>query len=142
MITCCIAHCAAKMTKVKSDKNAYGLVVKNGVARCFFTPFFIIFKKCVDFRSLIMSCCPPNAEKYLAATYETIGKVCCLSNGHEFYSTGPTDSRKAVILIPDVYGWNGGRTRKIADWFGEAGYNTAVPKLMVPPLEGGTDGDG
>ncbi len=89
-----------------------------------------------------MSCCPPNAEKYLAASCEAVGIVHNLPNGHEFYATGPTDSLKAIIFIPDVFGWNGGRTRKIADWFGEAGYYTVVPKLMVPSLEGGTDGDG
>lgn len=89
-----------------------------------------------------MSCCPPNAEKYLAATYATTGSVHTLPNGHEFYHSGSTSAKHAVLIIPDVYGWNGGRTRNIADWFAEAGYYAVVPKLMVPPLQGGTDGDG
>ncbi len=89
-----------------------------------------------------MSCCPPNAEKYLAASYSTIGQTHALPNGHEFYITGSTTATKAVIVIPDVFGWNAGRTRNVADWFAEAGYLTIVPKLMVPALEGGTDGDG
>ena len=89
-----------------------------------------------------MSCCPPNAEKYLAPNYATTGSTLTLPNGHELYHSGSVDSKHAVLIIPDVYGWNGGRTRNIADWFAEAGYYAVVPKLMVPALQGGTDGDG
>ncbi len=91
-----------------------------------------------------MSCCPPNAERYLAATYATCGSTHILPNGYEFYSSSPKDApiTTAVIVIPDVWGWNSGRTRNIADWLAEAGYYALVPKLMIPPLEGGTDGDG
>lgn len=90
-----------------------------------------------------MSCCPPNAEKYLAATYDTTGETVTLASGTEIYRTGSAaESKKAVLVIPDVWGWNGGRTRNIADMFAEAGYLAVVPKLMIPPLEGGTDGDG
>jgi len=89
-----------------------------------------------------MSCCPPNAEKYLAPTYDAVGSTHTLKNGHEFYHSGSASSTKAVLLIPDVFGWNGGRIRKIADFFAEAGYYAVVPKLLVPALNGGTDGDG
>jgi len=89
-----------------------------------------------------MSCCPTNAEKYLAPDYNTTGSTETLANGYEYYHTGSTSSSKAVILIPDVFGWNGGRTRNVADYFAEAGYYVIVPKLLVPALEGGTDGDG
>ena len=34
------------------------------------------------------------------------------------------------------------RTRSIADYFAEIGYCAVVPKLLVPGLRGGTDGDG
>lgn len=90
-----------------------------------------------------MSCCPPNAEKYLAANCATAGQCITTSSGLEVYTTGSaTASKKGVLIIPDIWGWNSGRTRNIADMFAEAGYLAVVPKLMVPPLEGGTDGDG
>mmetsp|Transcript_3187 Transcript_3187/g.4979 ORF Transcript_3187/g.4979 Transcript_3187/m.4979 type:complete len:303 (-) Transcript_3187:285-1193(-) len=87
-----------------------------------------------------MSCCPPNAEGFLAANYSTKGALQTLPSGLEFYLSGT--GSKAILIIPDVFGWNGGRTRNIADMLADAGYMVMIPKLMVPPLEGGTDGDG
>lgn len=90
-----------------------------------------------------MSCCPPNAEKYLAPDYSAIGSILTLDSGYEAYQTGDvTATKKAVILIPDIYGWNGGRTRNIADYLVGYGYYVVVPKLLTPPIDGGTDGDG
>ena len=41
-----------------------------------------------------------------------------------------------------VWGWNGGRVRAIADGLAEQGYKVAVGKfLATPALDGGTDGD-
>lgn len=37
---------------------------------------------------------------------------------------------------------NSGRTRGIADMLGELGYKAFIPKILEPPFEGGTDGDG
>jgi hypothetical protein len=34
------------------------------------------------------------------------------------------------------------RTRNLMDQFAEAGYFSIAPKLLVPPLEGGTEGEG
>ena len=45
-------------------------------------------------------------------------------------------------MIPDVWGWDSGRSRVIADYFSDKGYLVIVPKLLQPPFEGGTDGDG
>lgn len=87
-------------------------------------------------------CCPPNAEKYLAPDYTFTGKTHTLADGVEFYEAGSPSLKKAVLLIPDIFGWNGGRTRNIADWLAEEGYYTVVPKLLVPAVDGGTDGDG
>lgn len=89
-----------------------------------------------------MSCCPPNAEKYLAPDYTFVGKITTLSETVEFYETGSSSSKNAVIVIPDIFGWNGGRTRNIADYLADQGYYTVVPKLLSPPIGGGTDGDG
>ena len=79
-----------------------------------------------------MSCCPPNSHKYLAANYNAVGTTTCTSSGYEYYlSGGSAAGKKAIIIIPDVWGWNGGRTRNVADMFAESGYFAIVPKLMV-----------
>ncbi|KAI9023465.1 Alpha/Beta hydrolase protein [Hyaloraphidium curvatum] len=86
-------------------------------------------------------CCPPNSEPYLKADYATKGKTGTLPSGLEVYTTGPADAKKAILMIPDVWGWNSGRLRGIADNYGDGGYRVMVPKLLTPPFEGGTDGD-
>jgi dienelactone hydrolase len=48
---------------------------------------------------------------------------------------------KALLLCPDVWGWNGGRIRAVADAFAGEGYLVAVPKLLTPCMGEGTDGD-
>jgi hypothetical protein len=93
---------------------------------------------------VIMSspCCPPNSEKFLAADYTPVGFTGSLPDGTEFYASGTPEGRNGILVIPDVYGINGGRTRSIIDQFAEAGYFAIAPKLLVPALEGGTDGEG
>jgi dienelactone hydrolase len=88
-----------------------------------------------------MSCCPPGALGYLqpSETYTPTGTK-GEAGGCEFYATG--SGAAAIILFPDVWGWNSGRTRAMADEFGRLGYTVYVPKLLTPALEGGTDGDG
>ena len=53
------------------------------------------------------SCCPENSWPYLAPTYTTKGTIKAHTNGHEFYASGDPALRKAVLIIPDIYGWNG-----------------------------------
>jgi len=77
---------------------------------------------------------------FLAPDYAHAGGV-VEAAGTEFYSSGE-DSAKALIVVPDIYGWNGGRTRNIADYYAKAGYLVVIPKLLTPPVNGGTDGDG
>jgi len=89
-----------------------------------------------------MACCPPGSEPYLAAEYTTKGEKKSIE-GCEFYCTGvPGEGKKGIILVPDIWGWNSGRTRNFADLMAEKGYFCAVPKILEPCLEGGTDGDG
>ncbi len=95
-----------------------------------------------------MSCCPPSALPYLESkpaikgSKKTIDRV---PSGPvapvEFYETG-AQSKAAIILFPDVWGWDSGRTRALADAFAEQGYRTYVPKVLQPAFQGGTDGDG
>ena len=61
--------------------------------------------------------------------------------GTEVYVSG-NPGVDALVIIPDIFGWNGGRTRSIADYFSSEGYYVLVPKLLVPCLRDGTDGDG
>jgi hypothetical protein len=68
------------------------------------------------------SCCPvTGSEKYLLSTYVPVGQVITLEGGVEAYASGTPD-KNAMILFPDVYGWNGGHIRKIADIYAADGY--------------------
>ncbi len=74
------------------------------------------------------------------------------------YSVGTLgESGRAILVCPDIWGWDSGRLRNIADHLAEAGYLVVVPKILQPPcaiytrsialrspicrLEGGTNGD-
>ena len=87
------------------------------------------------------TCCPASSLGYLASDTSSIGEKVDLGDGVEFYQTGASSSA-VIILFPDVWGWDSGRTRLLADEFGHLGYRVYVPKLLQPALEGGTDGDG
>ena len=87
-----------------------------------------------------MSCCPPNSHKYLPSTYKPVG-TCCSFQNTEYYMVG-SPNKNAILIIPDVFGWNGCRIRNIADQLAEGGYYVIIPKLLIPNFEGGTDGDG
>jgi dienelactone hydrolase len=91
-------------------------------------------------------CCPSDALPCLDSSYVPKGTV-ETHDGQEFYlaPVNPPDSpwtpTSAVVICADVYGWNGGHTRAIADTLAGRGYLVVVPKLLTPTFEGGTDGD-
>jgi len=85
-----------------------------------------------------MSCCPSDAAPYLAHEQDDKGKVGD-ADGVAYYQVGKGQS--GILLIPDVWGWNGGRTRALADEFATKGLSVWVPKILEA-YEGGTDGDG
>lgn len=85
-----------------------------------------------------MSCCPPGCAPYLAADHEDEGAVKNI-DGQLCYQVGSGSS--GILLLPDVWGWNGGRTRALADDLANQGVSVWVPK-MLGPFEGGTDDDG
>jgi len=88
-----------------------------------------------------MTCCPPGSHPYLKTSYEPTGTVVS-EGGYDFYINKATERpTSAIILCPDIWGWNGGRIRAIADDFA-ASYMVVIPKLLNPVFEGGTDGDG
>eukprot|EP01036_Dinobryon_divergens_P039400 gene39400-51934_t len=89
------------------------------------------------------SCCPENSIGFLAPSYSTKGSTNSLSpNNYDYYSVGNPSVKKAILIIPDIYGWNGGRTRNVADYFATLGYYVVVPKLLQPAMEGAIDDDG
>ena len=88
------------------------------------------------------ACCPPTALPYLEAVHTAKGTV-VQADGVELYEAPPPETPKAALLVcPDVWGWNGGRVRAIADSLAAEGYFVVVGKfLSTPALDGGTDGD-
>lgn len=91
----------------------------------------------------VASLTPTGKAPYLAAEFEEAGSV-QIANGCSVYATGKNGTEAAVILLPDLWGWNGGRTRAIADHIARTlDVFVVVPQLLCePPLRGGTDGDG
>lgn len=60
----------------------------------------------------------------------------------EAYVVGTSrDPTEAVLLLPDIWGWDSGRMRAVADSIAAVDYKVVVPKILAP-LDGGTDGDG
>ena len=89
-----------------------------------------------------MSCCPSDILPAFSEEYSRKG-VIRSSNTVEFYCAGePKVNGSAIIVIPDVWGWDSGRTRNIADLLAEIVDYVVVPKLLEPSFEGGTVGDG
>ncbi len=103
-------------------------------------------------------CCPPNSLTYLDAGSDAsrnlTGRCISISSEScgspcEFYLAAPgtdlesfgTATDRAIILIPDVWGWNSGTIRNVAEHFKGQGYAALIPKVLLPALEGGTDGD-
>eukprot|EP00933_Yihiella_yeosuensis_P084809 TRINITY_DN9949_c1_g1_i1.p1 TRINITY_DN9949_c1_g1~~TRINITY_DN9949_c1_g1_i1.p1 ORF type:complete len:277 (+),score=85.57 TRINITY_DN9949_c1_g1_i1:77-907(+) len=85
-----------------------------------------------------MSCCPPGAAGYLAADHNDEGSVKD-AEGVPYYNSGSGET--GLLLLGDIWGWNGGRIRAIGDDFAKKGFNVFVPKILKA-LEGGTDDDG
>ena len=87
-----------------------------------------------------MSCCPPDSHPYLKpdANYEHVGQelLSNYSSGLGMYRVGDLDeTKRAVVICPDVFGWKGGRVRAIADYFAGSGYFVVVCRLLAPSDE-------
>lgn len=85
-------------------------------------------------------CCPSGAHGFLKSQGPTKGQVTD-EYGVPCYTSGAGDN--VVLLLPDVWGWNGGRIRVVADELAEKlGAKSVIPKILQPAFEEGTDGDG
>ncbi|KAJ9456040.1 hypothetical protein DIPPA_10873 [Diplonema papillatum] len=84
-------------------------------------------------------CCPAGALGFLAPDHKEQGRKEDL-DGVAAYISGELRD-KVVIAVSDVWGWNTGRIRAIADGIADAGGACVIPRLL-DPVEGGFDGDG
>lgn len=80
-----------------------------------------------------MSCCPEGSFGYLRPDTAVTGTLVEGSiEGIDFYKSGSCVDGTAVVCIPDVWGYNSGRTRLLADHFStELNCVSVVPKLQV-----------
>jgi len=85
------------------------------------------------------SCCPSGSLPALQVDIKLKGEI-VHGKGCSYYRTGK-GGKIVLIFYPDVWGWNSGRVRALADHFSEQlGCTTVVPKLQ-PPMGKGTDDD-
>mmetsp|Transcript_20785 Transcript_20785/g.37861 ORF Transcript_20785/g.37861 Transcript_20785/m.37861 type:complete len:256 (+) Transcript_20785:63-830(+) len=88
-----------------------------------------------------MACCPPGSLPYLEATYEGKGEIAKEGDTEMYVAPVTGTPTSAIVMCPDIWGWNGGRVRAVADSFASMGYLVVVGKFLTPVREGGTDGD-
>jgi hypothetical protein len=78
-----------------------------------------------------MSCCPPGSSGFLSSDGNHVG-VKLQHGSTDLYITGPATSASGVVLVPDIWGWDSGRTRNIADALASNGW--IVVRVQLPPL--------
>jgi len=83
-----------------------------------------------------MTSAPENLHRFIDTDYKPVGHIQKQPDGFEFYCVGSTESHRGVLLISDLFGWNTGRTRNLADFLGDSGFFVVVPKLLVPTSSG------
>ena len=84
-----------------------------------------------------------DADNYLSTSYIPLGETIIENNYEYYYIYNKTiKSEYGIIIISDLWGWNSGKIRAIADYISRAGFQVIIPKLLVPCLEEGTHGDG
>ncbi len=69
-------------------------------------------------------CCPIGSEPALFSDYVPTGEELMLGD-MKVYTKG--DSPNGMIIIHDVYGYNGGRTKLICDQLADLGYRVYLP---------------
>lgn len=72
-------------------------------------------------------CCPKNSEPALQTTYQAQGKDIMVGD-LPVYTIG--QGCKAIIMIYDIFGTHGGRTRAICDSLALQGYTVYLPDLF------------
>ncbi len=77
-----------------------------------------------------------NAEKFLFRDYEPRGQIVTNQDNIELYRSGRRGCKNGVIMIPDTMGWNGGRIRNLADFFGDNNCVAVIPNVSVTSIGG------
>jgi dienelactone hydrolase len=94
-------------------------------------------------------CCPSNSHPSLADDYLPQGMK-ITHKSVEMYSVGSLSNNsgsagsRSIVIFPDIWGWDSGRTRRYADLLVNNSIcdTVLIPKLLIPTFEDGTDGDG
>eukprot|EP01013_Petalomonas_cantuscygni_P037116 TRINITY_DN67888_c0_g1_i1.p1 TRINITY_DN67888_c0_g1~~TRINITY_DN67888_c0_g1_i1.p1 ORF type:complete len:264 (+),score=36.61 TRINITY_DN67888_c0_g1_i1:178-969(+) len=82
------------------------------------------------------ACCPPGSWPALKPdNTDNAGTVVETTVGTDggkvkMYTTGDCKSSRAVLLIPDIWDYEGGRTRAVADTLASAGYYVVHPSIF------------
>lgn len=74
-----------------------------------------------------MSCCPPDSVPHLEGDYIPTGKF-EQANGIRIYVVGCGTA--AIILFPDIFGLEGGRTLQVSDELAAQGFTVFVPDVF------------
>ena len=74
-------------------------------------------------------CCPENSHPEHKTDYKPKGSTENIGD-IPTYIIGETTSKKAVFIVPDIFGPEGGRTKYIADLLSTKGYFVILPDLI------------
>lgn len=77
------------------------------------------------------SCCPPGALPALAEDKSLVlnGKVETVGHLRLYTSAPAAPTKKAVVVIYEVHGFDGGRLKGICDTFAQSGFLTVMPDV-------------
>ena len=75
-------------------------------------------------------CCPPGSWPALKSDHVRVGKIENIGRGLPAYVVGSPDAGKAVIVVPDIFGIDSGRTTSICDQLADAGYFVVCPDVF------------
>jgi len=76
------------------------------------------------------SCCPTGSWPALITDYEPKGKIIQLADSIQTYVVGSGTEDKAVLVLPDIFGIEGGRNKGICDQLQQAGFFVVMPEYF------------
>eukprot|EP01098_Paradermamoeba_levis_P002795 TRINITY_DN1332_c0_g1_i1.p2 TRINITY_DN1332_c0_g1~~TRINITY_DN1332_c0_g1_i1.p2 ORF type:complete len:254 (-),score=78.10 TRINITY_DN1332_c0_g1_i1:64-825(-) len=74
-------------------------------------------------------CCPPGSWPSLQADYTPIGTTQEIATGLTAYVVGSPQG-KGILVVPDIFGVDSGRTKAIADQLASNGYFVVLPDVF------------
>eukprot|EP01129_Flabellula_baltica_P009684 TRINITY_DN3996_c0_g2_i1.p1 TRINITY_DN3996_c0_g2~~TRINITY_DN3996_c0_g2_i1.p1 ORF type:complete len:249 (-),score=58.29 TRINITY_DN3996_c0_g2_i1:25-771(-) len=73
--------------------------------------------------------CPPDSWPSLQTNYDAQGTIHEI-DGLQIYTSGDASSGKGIIMMTDVWGWESGRHKAVADHLAMEGYFVVLPDLF------------